>query len=123
MFICRAYRDGLENEGFEVSIALNGVEGFKQAVDKKPDLVLLDLILPVKDGFEVLEDLKADPELQKIPVVVLTNLGQDSDVTKCMDLGAADYMVKANVSLKDVLEKVKEILYPESNSEPAHEGK
>lgn len=75
-----------------------------------PDLVLLDLILPKKDGFEVLQELKADPGLKQIPVVVLSNLGQDEEIKKALDLGAVDYLVKVQHPINEVVEKVRKYL-------------
>ena len=89
-------------------IASNGVKAMEIIKKDKPDLILLDLVMPDKDGFEVLEDLKLDDEFKKIPVIILSNLGQDSDVKKGKELGAIDYMIKANYSMKDVIAKVKE---------------
>jgi two-component system, OmpR family, alkaline phosphatase synthesis response regulator PhoP len=106
-FISRAYEDGLGKAGFEVVVANDGGEAIAKVKSEKPDIVLLDLIMPTKNGFEVLEELKLDPDLSKIPVVVLSNLGQDSDVKKSKDLGAVDYLVKSNFSMKEVIEKIK----------------
>lgn len=106
-FLIRAYKDSLERAGFEVILALNGTEAMRKIKAKKPDLILLDLVMPEKDGFEILEELRMDSELKKIPVLILSNLGQDSDVKKGQKLGAVDYLVKANFSMKDVMNKVK----------------
>ncbi len=106
-FIYRAYKDGLERAGFEVVVTSGGRETLKKIRSEKPDLVLLDLIMPGKSGFEVLEELKMDDELKNVPVVILSNLGQDSDVERGKDLGAVDYLIKTNFSMKEVIEKVK----------------
>jgi len=106
-YIYRAYKDGLERVGFEISVAFNGEEGIEKVRFEKPALVLLDLIIPGKNGFEVLEEMKMDDVLKKIPVVILSNLGQDSDIKKAKALGAVDYLIKANFSMKEVIEKVK----------------
>ena len=76
----------------------------------KPDLVLLDLILPGIDGFEVLSKMKEDPELQGIPVIILSNLGQRDDVQKGIDLGAKDYLIKAHFTPGEIVEKIKATL-------------
>ncbi len=106
-FISRAYKDGMERAGFEIIIALDGAEAIKKIKSENPDLILLDLIMPEKNGFEVLEEIKMDDELKNIPVVILSNLGQDSDIEKGKALGAADYLIKSNLSMKEVIEKVK----------------
>lgn len=109
-YICRAYKDGLERAGFDVIIASDGQEAMTKIASQKPDLILLDLIMPIKNGFEVLEELGADKILNKIPVVILSNLGQESDIKKGKELGADDYLVKSDVSMKEVIERVKEHL-------------
>jgi len=96
--------------GFELFSANDGVSGLKLAEEKMPDIILLDLILPKKNGFDVLKELKANPRLAKIPVVVLTNLEGARDIEKALSLGAYTYLVKANYSLDDILKKVKEVL-------------
>lgn len=106
-YISRAYKDGLERAGFEVITAADGLVGVKKAKEENPDLILLDLILPAKNGFEVLEEIKMDEAAGNIPVVILSNLGQDSDVDKGNALGAEDYLIKSNYSMKEVVEKVK----------------
>ena len=73
-------------------------------------LVLLDLVLPGIDGFEVLKQLKADPEISHIPVVILSNLGQKEDIDRGLNLGAKDYLIKAHLTPGEIVEKVKEIL-------------
>jgi len=90
--------------------ALDGEVGLKLAKSGKPDLILLDLILPKIDGFEVLKKIKADPETKDIPVIVLTNLEESEDVQRAIDLGAKNYLVKANYSLREVVEKIKKAL-------------
>ena len=100
----------LRQEGFEILEALDGDTGIEIAKKEKPDLVLLDLILPKKDGFEVLKELKENPETKDIKIVVLTNLENSSDVEKALGLGATNYLVKANYELEEVVQKVKDLL-------------
>lgn len=100
----------LVKENFETVEANDGEEGFKMILSEKPDLILLDLILPGIDGFEVLSRVKADDSLKNIPVIVLSNLGQREDVEKCVKLGATDYMVKAHFTPIEIIEKVKTVL-------------
>ena len=106
-FISKAYKAGLEKAGFEVIGAANGVEALKLIKEDGIDLVLLDLILPLKNGFDVLADIKLDSEIEKVPVIVLSNLGQGSDLEKAKSLGAVDYFVKSNITLSEVVEKIK----------------
>jgi len=77
---------------------------------ERPDLILLDLILPKKNGFEVLQEIKANPALADIPVVILSNLGQESDIKRGMELGAADFLVKMEYSIDAVANKIREYL-------------
>jgi len=95
---------------FEIANAMDGESGLKAFKESKPDLVLLDLILPGIDGFEVLTRMKQDPALSPVPVIILSNLGQKDDVERGMKLGAADYMVKAHFTPNEIIEKVKQIL-------------
>ena len=109
--IVRMYQRKLEQEGFKVSLAFNGEEGLAALKQDKPDIVLLDIMMPKMNGIEMLKAVKADPSLKDIPVVILTNLGdRPEDVQKAKDLGAEDYWVKANIPLKEIVERVKKIL-------------
>ena len=109
-FYANIYRTKLAKENYEVAVVGNGAMALALAQRKKPDLILLDLIMPVKDGFETLKELKADPKLADVKVVVLTNLEQADDIKRAKDLGAVDYIVKSNVSIHEVVEKVKELI-------------
>lgn len=100
----------LEEEGFEIQGALDGQSGLALIKRIKPSLILLDLILPKMDGFEVLQELKKDPEVKDIPVIVLTNLESAQDVEKAISLGATTYLVKANYELNDVVKKIRGII-------------
>ncbi len=104
------YQTKFEREGFQVLTLDNGAGALEVAKKEKPSLILLDIILPKTDGFSVLEQLKKEVETKKIPVVMLTNLGQDEDVKKGKQLGADDYIVKANSTPAQVVEKVKKFL-------------
>jgi len=97
----------LGKEGFEVDEAAEGEEGIKRLQENKPDLVLLDLILPGIDGFEVLRRVKADKATAAVPVVILSNLGQRDDVDKGLELGAVDYLIKAHFTPGEIVEKIK----------------
>lgn len=98
------------SEGFEMIQALDGETGIRLAKQKSPDLILLDLILPKMDGFEVLRHLQADPATKEIPVVVLSNLEGMGEVQKVIELGAHDYLVKTNYKLDELVAKVKKSL-------------
>ena len=100
----------LSETGYEVSSALDGETGLRVAREWKPDMILLDLILPKKNGFEVLKELKEDKQTQNIPVIILSNLEGGGDVQKALELGATTYLVKTNYSLQDIVEKIKGIL-------------
>jgi DNA-binding response OmpR family regulator len=108
--INRVYVAKLTREGFNVSTALSGEEGVRKIFAEKPDLVILDLMLPKKDGFEILKEVKADSTVKNIPVIIMSNLGQDEDVKRGMDLGAADYLIKSDYPITKVVEKVKNTL-------------
>jgi len=100
----------LKKSGFRVVMASDGLSGLEAARSEKPDLILLDLILPKKDGFSVLGELKRDRELSAIPVIVLTNLESAEDVDRALEAGAVAYLVKTNYRLEEVLEKVKGLI-------------
>ncbi len=100
----------LTKEGYDVSEAVDGEEGARKVKDEKPMLVLLDLILPGIDGFEVLAKIKEDPSLSSIPVIILSNLGQREDVEKGLRLGAIDYLIKAHFTPGEIIEKIKNVL-------------
>ncbi len=109
LFLSSLLKNRLEKEKFEVLAAHDGDEALKLLRDSKPDLILLDIILPGKSGFEVLEEMKADPQLRdkvKIPVVIISNLGQESDLERGRELGVVDYFVKARISIDDLVKKV-----------------
>jgi len=97
----------LSREGFEVKEAVDGEEGLEKAKTEKPDLILLDLILPTIDGYEVLERLKKDPFTESIPVMIISNLGQDEEIQRGLKLGAVDFLIKAHFTLDEISEKIK----------------
>jgi len=97
----------LSEEGFTVEEAVDGEEGIRKTNEGKPDLILLDLILPSIDGFEVLTKVKQDAETKSIPVIILSNLGQKEDIEKGLKLGAFDYLVKAHFTPGEIIEKVR----------------
>lgn len=106
----KTFGDILKQEGYEMISALDGEEGLRKVKEKKPDLILLDLILPKVHGFDVLKQLKEDPETKDIPIIVLTNLEGTGDIEKALELGATTYLVKASYTLEEVIEKIKKAL-------------
>lgn len=96
--------------GFDVVSAADGESGLVMIKETKPDVVLLDLILPGINGFEVLEKAKQDPEIAAIPIVILSNLGQGEDIEKGLALGAKDFLVKAHFTPQEIVNKLKSIL-------------
>ncbi len=105
-FIARAYTDGLQRAGFKILLAVDGSQVLEILQNELPDLILLDIIMPEKNGFEVLEEIKKQDKLKNIPVIILSNLGQDTDIQKGLKLGAIDYMIKANFSIAEVIKKI-----------------
>jgi CheY-like chemotaxis protein len=109
--VVRAYQRRFTIEGFNISLAGNGDEGLAALKLNRPDLILMDIMMPKANGIDALKKIKADPEYKNIPVIILTNLGdRQEDVQKCKELGAEDYWVKANMSLDEILEKIRNIL-------------
>ena len=100
----------LRQEGYDVSSALDGETGLKLAKTQKPDLILLDVILPKMDGFEVLKELKADKNTKDIPVIVLTNLERMKDVEQALVTGATSYLIKTDYNLRELVQKVKQAI-------------
>lgn len=114
-FMRKIYANKLRREGFNVIEAVQGEEGWHKIVYEKPALILLDLVLPVKNGFEVLADIKRNKTTKKIPVIILSNLSQSPDIQRGLELGADDYLVKTAVSLSEIAAKVKEVLAKHQN--------
>jgi DNA-binding response OmpR family regulator len=100
----------LEKNGFKVSTAFDGEEGLKKIKEEKPALILLDIVLPGLSGFEVLKQIKADPQTDSIPVIILSNLGQKEGIEKGTKLGAEDYIIKADNTPNEIIEKVKVVM-------------
>lgn len=100
----------LENIGFEVISAFDGEAAVTLAKQHLPDLVLLDLILPKKDGFQVLEEIKKDENTKHIPVIILSNLESINEIERAIELGATTYLIKTNYRLDEVIDKIKNII-------------
>lgn len=109
-FLGEIYVKKLMESGFEVQVANDGEQGLAALKERKPDLVLLDIVMPNLDGFAVLEKVKADKNLARIPVILLTNLWQPEDIERGKKLGADAYVVKAHFTPKEVVNKIKEVL-------------
>jgi DNA-binding response OmpR family regulator len=119
-FLSSVLKSRLEKEGFAVSQAFDGDSGISLARAEQPNLILLDLIMPKVSGFEVLQTLSMDPELNKIPVMVASNLGQESDIAKAKSLGAVNYYVKVRTSIDGLAQMAKQMTEnPGSGSMPA----
>lgn len=111
-FLLNMYFTKFEMEGFRVVSADNGESGLKEIFNTKPDIILLDILMPKMSGFEVLENIQKaeEEEIKKIPVILLTNLNQQEDIAKAMKLGAVDYLVKAHFMPSEVVGKIKRAL-------------
>lgn len=109
-FLSALLKTRLQNEGFAVARAMDGEQAVQALKTSKPSLILLDLILPKKSGFEVMEMIQSDPELAKAPIIIISNLGQESDVQRGKELGAIEYFVKAKTSIDDLVEKIRQFL-------------
>ncbi len=110
VFLSQLLRNRLTKEGINVLSARDGEEAIKILKSEKPDLMLLDLILPKKSGFDILEQIQSDPVLQRAPTIIISNLGQDTDVARGKSLGAIEYFVKAQTSIDDLIMKIKNFL-------------
>lgn len=106
----KIYQTKLSLLGYQVLAAYDGEEGLAMMSEHQPHLVLLDLMLPKKNGFEVLEAAKQNMAISRIPVIILSNLGQESDIRRGMELGAGDFLVKSNIKLEAVVDKIGIIL-------------
>ncbi|KKU16083.1 MAG: Response regulator [Parcubacteria group bacterium GW2011_GWC1_45_9] len=110
LFLANLLSLRFKKENFEVVQAFSGNEALKKLEELRPDIILLDIILPQKNGFEVLESISQNPQTQNIPVIIVSNLGQESDIEKGKMLGAMDYYVKARLSIDELVAKVKNLV-------------
>jgi len=109
--IIRMYQKKLSGDGYKVNTAFNGEEGLTSIKKEKPDLILLDVMMPKMNGVEVLKALKKDSESKGIPVIILTNLGDDDkEIQAAKDLGALEYLVKSDISLEELSDRVGKII-------------
>jgi two-component system phosphate regulon response regulator PhoB/two-component system alkaline phosphatase synthesis response regulator PhoP len=111
-FLSSLLKNRLLKENLEVSLAKDGEEALNFLKSTKPDLILLDLILPKKSGFEVMEEIRNDPQAQaqELPIIIISNLGQSEDISRGQELGAIEYFVKAKTSIDELVEKIKDFL-------------
>ncbi len=109
-FLSFLLKSRLEKDGFTVEQVFDGEEAVQKLKQDVPDLIILDLIMPKVTGFEVLKTVSVTPELAKIPVVIVSNLAQDSDIEKARELGAKEYYVKVKVSIDDLVGRIKTLL-------------
>lgn len=105
-YIQKAYKIGLGDAGFKVVSAWDGKEGLEKVSSSSPDIILLDLVMPVMDGFEFLKKIKEDGNFKNIPVVILSNLAQGPDIERARELGAVDYLIKTDFWMEEVIKKV-----------------
>lgn len=108
-FLSALLKTRLEKEKFSVTLAHDGSEAIEALKSTKPDLILLDIILPGKSGFDILEEVKSDPQLRdkrEIPVIIISNLGQETDIERGKELGVIDYFIKARISIDELVKKI-----------------
>src|SRR3989338_1307587 len=113
VFLGDVLLERLKKEDFRVYLSRDGVEGLEKIKKLKPDLILLDIILPNMNGYEILEAKQKDPEIEKIPVIVISNSGQPVEINRALELGVKDYFVKAQFDPEEVLVKVRAFLEKE----------
>jgi CheY-like chemotaxis protein len=109
-FVAEVYSTKLLEMGHDVLIAQNGEEGIALAGSNKPDLILLDIIMPIMGGIEMLEELKKNEGLKNIPVILLTNVGEKESIQRVRDLGVQDYLIKSHFTPAEVIEKIEMVL-------------
>lgn len=118
-FLRKVYEAELKEKNFDVILAQDGEEGLEKAQLEDPDLIILDMIMPKKSGFEVLTELQRNPKTRNIPVIILSNLGQEDDKKKGVDLGAVDYLIKDNITLGILVDKINQYLNSKTQSKQA----
>lgn len=109
-FLSSLIKARLEKDGYVVTQAFDGEEAMNMLKKERPDLIVLDLIMPRMSGFEVLQMISMNPLLNQTPVIILSNLAQESDILKAKELGAIEYFVKIRVSIDDLVNKIKSVL-------------
>lgn len=109
VFLVKVYKLKLEGQGFEVTYLQDGAKVTEEVLNFKPDLILLDIVIPKKDGFQVLTELKSNPETASIPILILSALQMPTDIEKGKSLGADEYLPKSNVTFSQVIETIKKL--------------
>ena len=109
-FLIKAYKAKFEDAGFELLMAADGEEALNLIRSEKPNIVLLDIMMPKNSGFEVLEQVRQDPGMKDLPIIITSNLGQEGDIDKGMEKGATDYMVKTSFTMDEMMEKINKYL-------------
>lgn len=110
-FLAKIYKIKLAKEKIDAIVCSDGNEALNLIKSEKPALILLDMVLPGMNGFEILEEIKKDKIIKQIPVIILSNLGQDADIARGKELGVIDYFVKSDISIHDVVKKIKENIH------------
>ncbi|MFH0969187.1 MAG: response regulator, partial [Patescibacteria group bacterium] len=110
LFILNMYKEKIEKKNFKVECAEDGISALEIARESIPDAILLDVVMPLMDGFETLQAIKKDEKLRGIPIILLTNLGQREDVEKGLKMGAADYIIKAHFTPSEVVDKINSVI-------------
>ncbi|KKR36094.1 MAG: two component transcriptional regulator, two-component system, OmpR family, phosphate regulon response regulator PhoB [candidate division CPR2 bacterium GW2011_GWC1_39_9] len=121
-YILKMYELKLGMEGYEVKTAINGKIGVDKVSERKPDLILLDILMPEMDGFEVLEHLKGDPDTKNLPVLVLSNLGQEDHINKAMSFGVQGFIVKSQYTPSQVVDAIKGVIKKNHTSQTKPSG-
>ena len=111
-FLIDIYTTKLKESGFGVEVASDGESALRKVKEKEPGLVILDIVLPQLDGWEILRQIKSDPKLKNIKIIILSNLGQKEEVERGVELGAVKYLIKAHYTPSQVVEEIKEIYAP-----------
>ena len=109
-FLIDIYTTKMKESGFVVEVASDGESALRKIKEKTPSLVILDIVLPQLDGWEILRQIKSDPKLKKIKIIILSNLGQKEEVEKGVELGATKYLIKAHYTPSQVVEEIKQIM-------------
>ena len=109
-FLNKVFVNKLSGSGFEVISLSDGLKALETASREMPDLILLDLMLPGKNGFDILTDFKKDEKLKNIPVIIMSNLGQEEETQRGLSMGAVEYFVKTDIKLDEMVERINEYL-------------
>ncbi len=115
-FLLGMYSQRFESDGFEVCMASDGPKGFEIAKQCQPDLILLDILIPKMNGFDILKKIKQEELTKDIPVIILTNLSQKEEIEQGLAMGAEEYLIKAHYVPSEIVEKVKEVLAKQKNT-------